>query len=201
MPPVASPIAWTTIEDALYDWLAAATGLTTIWAEQDSPQPAYPYAVLEITSGPTKVGGQDEQRQTYDGGQSLGQEIGIEVCGLREITLSVQVFAKEADALPTNHPRDMLSRAQSSLGLPSVLQALKVAGLSVIEEMPVQDMSEAIEDTWITRAAMDVRLGLAASVTERTGYISTVEVDLDIKKPDGTTSVDAALRTTFTIGD
>lgn len=199
MPPVPSPIAWTTIEDAIYDWIFAATGLATIWGEQDSPQPVYPYASLRVIAGPTKVAGQDEERITYDGGQPLGQEIGIEVAGLREMTVSIQVHARESDALSTNHPRDMMTRAQSSLGLPSVLSALHVAGLSVIEEGAVQNVSEAIEDTWISRAMMDVRFGLAASIMERTGYIKDVEVDPLYKKPDGTTAVDADLHKKFTV--
>lgn len=199
MPPVPSPIAWQTVEDALYDWINGVTGLAAIWAEQDAPQPPYPYASINITAGPTKVAGQDEQRITYDGGQPLGQEIGIEVAGLRELTLSCQIHVRQLDATPSSHARDLMTRAQSSLGLPSVIAALAVAGLSVIEEGPVQNVSEVVEDTWISRAMMDVRFGLAASVEERTGYIKDVEMDPLYKKPDGATDVDVDLHEKITI--
>jgi len=197
--PAPSPIAWDDVEDAIYDWFVAATGLATIWSEQDAPQPPYPYASLNITSGPTKVAGLDETRTTYDVGQLLGQEIGIETAGLREITLSCQIHARQLDATPANHPRNLMSRAQSSLGMESFLSGLRVAGLSVIEEGPVQNVSEVVEDTWITRAMMDVRFGLAASVEERVGYIKDTEVKPILKKPDGTTMVDDDLLEKFTV--
>lgn len=200
MPPIPSPIPWQTVEDALYDWFNGVTGLATIWSEQDAPQPPYPYASINVIAGPTKVAGQDEQRITYDGGQPAGQEVGIEVAGLREMTLSCQIHVRQQDATPANHARDLMSRAQSSLGLPSVLSALQVAGLSVIEEGPVQNVSQVIEDTWIARAMMDVRFGLASSVEERTGYIAEVEADPLYKKPDGTTAVDPELHQKFTVG-
>lgn len=40
-------------------------GITTIWADQNAPEPALPHAVLNIISGPVKRG-HDEQIQTQD---------------------------------------------------------------------------------------------------------------------------------------
>jgi hypothetical protein len=200
--PVASPIAWTTIHDALHDWLSGALGIATIWAEQDAEQPPYPFAVLNIVAGPTKVAGQDEQRITFDGGQPAGEEVGIEVAGLREITVSCQVLAAASSTTAPQDQsrvaRDLLSRAQSSLVLPTVIEALRVAGLAVIEEGAVQNVSEVVEDSWIGRASMDVRFWVAASIEERTGYIKDVEVEHTYDKPDGT-EVDADLRQTFIV--
>ena len=40
----------TIAKDALQAWFAAVTGLTTIWADQGAPRPAYPYATLNDTA-------------------------------------------------------------------------------------------------------------------------------------------------------
>lgn len=196
---IASPIDWQTVENAIYDWLSSATGLTTVWGEQDSPQPSYPYASMRIISGPTRVAGLDEHRYSYDELQPLGEEIGIETCGPREMTLSVQIHAKQADVGPTDSPRNLMSRAQSSLATPSVLAALRIAGLSVVDEGQVLNANVVVEDTWIARAMMDVRFGLAASVVERTGYIATVGVEPKYYKPDGVTELDDDLQAPFDI--
>lgn len=164
-----SPIAWTTVENAIYSWFYLSTSIPTVWAEQDSPKLAYPFATLKITSRSIKTDGQDEQRWTYDPLQPIGQEVGIEVCGQRELVVSTQIHALAQQA-----PGDFMSRAQIALGLPSYLAALDAAGLAVVGEGPVQTVSAKLDDTWITRAMMDVRFRLAASVVERTGYIAEV---------------------------
>lgn len=196
--PVTSPINWTTTENAFYTWLVTATGLTVIWADQDAPQPALPYATLKIISGPTRVSQVDEVRQSYDAGQALGAEVALETGGPREITLSVQVYARQSATTPSSHPRDLLTRAQAALGMASYLAALQAAGVAVIEAMPVQDVSLKVDDSWSARAVMSVRFRLAASVTERVGYIAAVDVDPAYTKPDGS-AVDPQLHAPFTV--
>jgi hypothetical protein len=56
---------WTTIQNAIHDWFETATGITAIWADQNAPEPGYPYATLNIISGPIKVG-MDELVQSED---------------------------------------------------------------------------------------------------------------------------------------
>ena len=196
--PVSSPIAWTTVENALYTWLNGSTGLTVIWADQDAPQPAYPYATLKIISGPTRVSQVDEVRQSYDAGQPSEQEVGLETGGPREMTVSVQVFARQSATTPTSHPRDMLSRAQAALGMASYQAALRTAGVAVIEAMAVQDVSLNVDDSWSARAVMNVRFRLSSSVAERVGYIATVDVDPAYTRPDGS-AVDPQLHAPFTV--
>lgn len=170
------PIDWETVEDALHAWFSNATGLETIWRNQNAPQPPYPYASLSFIAGPTKLGGQDEQRSSTDLGQPQGQEVLVESVGLRTATLSCQVYAAKEDVLdPTKHARHLMSAAQSSLGLPSVIAKLSEAGLSIIEEGEVQNIDEVIENAFVSRANMDVRLGLASNVSERTGFIEQVK--------------------------
>ncbi len=271
---VSLPIDFRVAEDAIHGWFAGAVELTTIWRNQNAPQPAYPFASLYVIAGPLKPGGQDEIREssdtkvsdvkitpvaanatTYtvrvnttdfaflsdasatvaeitaglasainlgaepvtatdngtdldvvhdtagifdlvlsdDGGgddllsyvnNDLGHEALQIVAGLREMTVSCQVHVgKEDVADPENHSRALMTAAQASLGLPSVLQGLRTAGLSVIDEGPVLTLDELVEDARISRAGMDVRFGLASNLEERTGLLETVAISSDLGLP------------------
>lgn len=63
--PVAAAIDWSAKCSALYQWVSAAAGWTTRWADQDVPRPDYPYLVLDITSD-SKEGGLDNVSRTVD---------------------------------------------------------------------------------------------------------------------------------------
>lgn len=182
---VSSPIDWPTVRKAIHDWFSGSTGLTSIWEDQEAPRPAFPYGSMKVISGPTKLFGADEHRYTYDGNQQAGEEIGIEVAGLRQMTVTVQAFLPRLGAAGDAGAEDDLSRAQVALGMPSYLASLQAAGLSVIEEMAPRNLSGIDSGTWIAKAAMDIRFGLAASVTERTGYVETVGLEPTYRGPDG----------------
>lgn len=191
---IPDPIDWQTIEDALYDWFAEQSGVPVVWADQDSPQPqAYPFGTIAIISGPNIVGasGNDELRTSTDLGQPAGEEVLQEFGGQREMTVSCQVFTKPPESFnPSVHARAIMSRVQSSLAAPSVLEAFLAAGLAVVNQGDVDDLSEAVEDTWIGRSNLDVLFGLSACSSERTGYIKTVEISAPdpfdlVEKPFG----------------
>lgn len=261
-----SPMSWGTIEDAIYTWFNGQTGIDTIWANQNAPRPAYPYAVLNIDSGPMPEGW-DEHRSSVDltvatdvkvtpvasnsvtytitingtdfnftadadatvaeitaglkavidlgsepvtvtdnntdldiesdstatftivvsddgGGSALlswvnndiGREIANNVTGYREMTLSCQVLVRDtASGEPTSDAKYYMSIAQSSLQLPTVRSALRTAGIAVIDRGSILDISAEIEDEIESRAQMDVRLRIVSSMTERTGYIGSVD--------------------------
>ena len=177
---IPDPIDWTTIEDAIYDWFFEQSGVPIVWGNQDSPQPqAYPFGTLTIIAGPNQVpqAGNDELQQTTDLGQPLGEEVLQEFGGHRDMTVSCQIFSRPPDSFaPTTHARAIMGRVQSSLAAPSVLATLLAAGLAVIRQGNVDDLSSVIEDTWIGRANLDVQFGLLAVSSERTGYIECLEV-------------------------
>ena len=255
-----TPIAWSTIEDAIATWIETATGLASFWAGQSAPQPAYPYVSLKRISGPTRIHGRDEWRystdltlaldisitpvaadaETYtatingtafsyvsgigatvaeitaaltslinagaepvtaadettkigltgDAGvkfqitvtsnmswanDDVGHEVANTVCGLREMTVSVQAFVgKPESGVPTTDAVQHLSVANSALGSPTVLALLDAAGLAIIDEGDVTDISEIVGDAFDSRAQFDVRFLLAANAAEHTGYIDHV---------------------------
>ena len=175
------PIDWEDVENALLRWFTDSTDLPcVIWGNQDAPQPLYPYGVIMIIAGPTKIGGVDETRQ-----EALADPLPaipalpIELLkeGPREITLSCQInVGPPDDQNPGDHSRSRMSAAQAALGLPSFIQPLREAGLAVIQELPIGDFSIQIADLWISRSQMDVRFGLISSVREKSAIIETVEI-------------------------
>lgn len=50
-----NPIAWSSIEAYLVGWVLRSTGLQAIWARQNAPQPARPFALLNWVAGPTRL--------------------------------------------------------------------------------------------------------------------------------------------------
>lgn len=172
------PVDWKTIDDGLYDWLVALLSLPVIWDNQNVPQPAYPYVSL-LRSAFVELGGVPEKRVTTDLGQPAGEEIELEATSMAEFTLSMQahVDATAGANVPASNAMALLGKARASLGLLSVQRNFQDnLGLSIVEAMPVQDISLVINDEWISRALCDVRLGLRTSITEKYGYIDKVQL-------------------------
>lgn len=179
--PAVEPINWETIDDALFDWIVGALGFTEEhcdWANQKKPQPPYPYVIL-LRSGTTEEGTLDETRTSTDPTKPAGQEIELLTTGPREITLALTAHVEPCDTvgLPANDTATaLLTKAQSSLGKRSVLDALDAAGVAIIERLPVLDTSVVVNGVWISQAAMDLRLRVTSAMTERTGYIDKLEI-------------------------
>ena len=172
---LAAPIDWLLVRNALRDWFSGVTGLTTVWANQAVP-PDYPFAVLTM-SGPVRLGGQDEVRYATDLGRDVGKEVGVQVLGLRHITVACEVLVEPADAAdPTKDALHYLSIAQSSLGLPSTLAGLSAAGLAFVSESGIEVADETIDGKVISKGRTDVRCALASYLEERTGFIKKIEV-------------------------
>lgn len=151
------------IENALHAWVAAALGVETIWAGQNAPAPALTYATLRL-SGPFGHGA--ELSSATNLSNPAGQEIEQTVSEQQEWSLSVQVYGSGALAL--------LAAAKLKLQLPSALEAVRAAGVAVVEAGDTQDVSALIGSQLETRALMDVRIRTVDQATERIGYIDRV---------------------------
>lgn len=171
------PLDFASIEDALYTWAFAQLGMPVFWSNQKFPQPARPYATLKLT-GPRVLSGSDAAETTTDLGRPAGEEVETKYSGPRELTCSVQVYAVPTSG--ASSARALLARAQASLSRDSVAAALRAAGLAIVDQGGIADLTALLETNWESRAAMDVRLGCTDSATDRTGYIETVELVDDL---------------------
>jgi len=174
---VNAPIDMEAFQDAIQAWFADVTGLESIWRNQSAPQPEYPFAGLAILSGPEPSAPQWEQRFDTDLSRPEGEEVRISVCVPCRFTISCQTYVNMPDARnPELNAAAYMIRAQSSLSLPSVLASLHAAGISVERPGTVQNLDEVIEDSFVSRAAMDVVLGATLNLEELTGYVNKVKV-------------------------
>jgi hypothetical protein len=164
-------------QNAIQAWFADVTGLLTIWRNQSAPQPEYPFASLMIISGPEPSAPQWEQRFDTDLDRPGGGEVRISVCVPCRFTVSCQAFIEMPDARnPNQNATVYMNRAQSSLSLPSVLAAFHAAGISVERPGIVQNLDAIIEDSFVSRAAMDIVLGASLNLEEFTGYVDKVKM-------------------------
>ena len=99
---LAQPIPWGDIYAALYTWAYGATGITTVWADQDEARPDYPYILLDIIAMP-REGGVDEVRRSID----LTRARDIKVTPLAQnstrytVTINGTAFLYDSDASAT----------------------------------------------------------------------------------------------------
>ena len=88
-------MSWTDLRDAMQGAVAAASGLAgsaVIWKFQDSNQPpATRYIALTVS--PASNPGQDGIQATYVGGADPLVDMRLDVIGLRELTLALEVFS------------------------------------------------------------------------------------------------------------
>ena len=108
-----------------------------------------------------------------------GNEVATRTSDSIAFTLNVQAFHRSSTgdnqaADPGRNAYNLLTTLQASLGLPSVQAALRAADIAVIEEQPITDMSDEVDDAILSRASMDVRMRTLSTLTAYTGYIQTV---------------------------
>ena len=120
---------WSTVEDALRVWIKTATGLDdahVIWAEQTGPRPAGTFATLRL-GDIIPVGLADDVQDSTDLLAPAGGEITFTAVGTREFRVSVQCFT--AATVDDTTARNLLSKAQTALSLPTRRDALAAAGV------------------------------------------------------------------------
>jgi hypothetical protein len=153
------------IENALHAWVSTVLGVETIWAGQNAPAPNLTYATIRLT-GPFGQGA--EIASSTNLANPAGQEIEQAVSEQQEWSVSVQGYGANARAL--------LAGATLKLQLPSAIEALRAAGVAVVDVGDTQDVSALVGSQFETRALMDVRIRTVDSATERTGYIDRVGI-------------------------
>lgn len=151
--------------DAVRQLVESRTGLTTIWAHQDAPAPARPYASIQITSitrlGPAYVD------------PTIDQDGNVDVLGQREVVFSIQIN----EAANNPDPRAALTQAmhlRDVLDLPSVREDLRLDGWAFRAMELLTDISQLDATQWQPRAVFDVRLGTTVELLDELGIIETI---------------------------
>lgn len=179
-PPAFVPIDWTRIRHTLWQWFAEVSGCETIWADQAAPQPAYPYASLNILPGTLETGAFDEERIEADGS--------LLITGPRDFVLSCQIHVgPDAANDPACDARIRADAIVASLGTPLFQNELVAANVGLRERGPVQMLDIEIGAEWIKRAQVDIRFGTTSNVDisvwpdlAKVGWFDKVEVSSDL---------------------
>lgn len=176
---VDAPIDMLAFSNAIYSWFTGATGLTTIWADQSAPAPDFPYGTLKVIAGPAPSAPHHELRYTTNLGNPAGEEVEVEAVSPCTLTVACGAIVNMPDARnPASNARQYIARAQSSLSLPSVNEALGAANIAYIDVPAITDLTRVIEDSFVSWVNMDVRFGATLSLKDYVGYIDKVQVEL-----------------------
>lgn len=191
-------IEWKPIDDALFDWILRV--FPTLSREniqredQNLAQPAYPYVTLR-TSTLISTGAPDETRETTDLTQPLGEEVSLETISVREFTLFINAHVDEASGAkdPNADAFWMLTKLQTSLSQLLTRENFELAGISTIEDLGVNNLSQTQNGVFFSKANLDVRFRVCFSEVEKRGYIDSTNVKSvpsDPPQPDDISGID-----------
>jgi hypothetical protein len=183
------PIDFKGVEDALRQWVLDASALPesqVIFSHQNGNDPVAPYITVQLDD---EIGvGLDSVRTIYDEDADEGEEIELRSEGLRELVVTVQAYSD--DTTGASSARALLSKVRAALGLPTVRSKLATAELACFDAGNVRNLSALYEADFEGRAVLEARFYVPQTASEKTGYISQVEITNEIPDPDQTFTVD-----------
>lgn len=174
------------IRKAIYDWIYTVTLgvlennlLQIVWMDQSEMIPPRPFVGLKITYGPAPIA---RRGNFFLGAVGKPMNVGIQM----EATLSIQVYGN-TQICPQPLAMQMANDINTSLMRQTILDALKVGGVSVQEVGKVRNLSALEESRYEERAGFEVGLGMVQNLADNPGTIGTVNVDGDVSgKPADT---------------
>jgi hypothetical protein len=168
-------LAWANIEDALHAWVAEATGLPVIWADQNAPQPSSDFCTMRIRSF-KKLGLTDAVVRFYHSEPEADADTPLEYKsqGIREFTLAVNALTRRTNR--TTSATVVLSNLQASADMPSTTARLKAVGLVLVDCNDVLNLSGLLETDIQGRALLEIRFRVTDSLSEWVGIIERVEL-------------------------
>lgn len=185
---------WDKVQDGLYAWVVAATGLPVFWARLagDGLQPPRAYASIDIVSGPVPLGldgvGQIDLSDQVPA-PAAGQELASVAFGLRSLGVEINIFSDSkrfADAAMS-----YATGLVASLRTNEAITMLQASGLAARNYGSVRNLSEFEEAVWVSRALVEIEFSVASwsgAGSETGGYVNEVIGAGAVKEgnPDGT---------------
>lgn len=108
-----------------------------------------------------------------------GQELKYVLGGRRRVSLQIQLFAEAVSTVASAHAKldDLIERSR----LPTIRDALRAAGVSILQFGPVQAIGTVMNRTSIDpRATLTVTLLLPSEVIENGSFIEFVEIEATV---------------------
>lgn len=143
--------------------ITESLGCTTIWANQNDPKPAKPFATLRLYD--LRGVGMYDEKPTATAGE-------VEVKGNFETTLEVLY-------LGTNAEQNLIELKQG-LKKPTVVDRCFGAGVAFFDAQRVQDLTVALDAAnYEEKASINLSLRYVDSIIDNPGYISQVNLTMN----------------------
>jgi hypothetical protein len=167
-------VSWSDVEDAVQAAVVAASRLPdgqVVWSYQNVNEPQIPHAIINF-EGPIVVG-IDRLQTSTDLTRAAGQEIKVEVKGVREVVLGLEFFTPQT--IGDSAARQLGSITCTRLRLPSIRPGLQQAGLGLFDPGPVNWIPDIPSAGFRGRARADIRCYVPVTdCLEYVGYIARV---------------------------
>lgn len=166
------PINWLDIENAIHYWMSTYGNIVTIWGLQDSPQPIFPFASLNLVSGPTRVGSYPDEQQVDNGDNTVT----VYYLDLQTFTINCAVDIARSQQSIISKSEEVLSEALAALQIPSVNEELRSVGLAVEDIGAINSFDYQLEDRWISRSVCDIVFRVTSVVSEVVSHIESTSI-------------------------
>jgi hypothetical protein len=172
------PVDIESIANATHRWFSEATGLTTVWAEQSSPQLERPFATLEPS--PVLPDFDDwEERLSFDANRPFNEEYEaahVVSCGW---TLNCLVFVGPPDSRnPRYNASAYLDKALAGLKLSSTKAAFENANFCFRSVLLRTNLPTQVGATRESRGILDLSFGCTMQAVERYGYANSFNLEI-----------------------
>jgi hypothetical protein len=162
------------VQDALYTWISTELKQSidpgsSIWREQSQALPPRPCVTMKITDGPQRTGYGDNVQYLNDGLRK-----NFKIGGQRLMTCSIQIFGSTIIRQPGAYQSAL--RLNASLSRLTVLDRLRSAGIAVLKQGDVLNITELEETEYEERAQFDVQLCVAENMTDDPGIIEHANI-------------------------
>ncbi len=164
------------VKEAILTWAKEAFGFEVLWADQDYPRAAKPYATLKWFADIPL--GFAERLQT-----ELALDVEERVQEIKRLTVQVEVYTGPASDTATPEALELLEGALLELQSEQVLLDFRVAQISFLSHETVLRLDEFDGDRWERRALCDVHfLHLVTSDAESVGRVDTATPTYNINE-------------------
>ncbi len=178
---MAGELDLTAAAQAVLAEVRTASGLSegqVVFSDQDASAPDEDYVTVRV-DGPGDANGLPARTWEYDGARPAGEEIRVSVAGPVELRAYLQAFGQQAAGGRGGHA--VLTRVRERLQLDPALARLKAAGLSVLDFGRVTNIPRVASGVMEGRASLDLTLLASSGSSYDTGYIETVDFELDLQ--------------------
>lgn len=178
-----------TLEPGLVEWvttLVETTDVVVVW--ENAPRPRHNGTLVVLSCPAIAQVGRDETRWNHDASAPVLSEMVPTVVGNRIMTLSISL--ETLDQTSGTNARALAERVRSRVRWPSSHTTLRTLNLGIIDALQVIRADYRVDQRWVCRYVVDVRLSAIACAEDAAGStasIRSVGTTATIKNPVGTT--------------